>query len=188
MKLKIRLLSKDLKLQIVHAKFADRVLDYYIRNRENLKTWEPARQDNFYTLSFHKTALKEGNQKAVVGKEYRFIIFEKKDVPGKKVIGVLSFSGIIKGPFLSCFAGYSIDSSLQNRGYMTQALEAGIDFIFNTIGLHRIEANIMPRNSASVKVVSKLGFKNEGISPKYLKINGEWEDHVHMVLRNREQE
>jgi ribosomal-protein-alanine N-acetyltransferase len=42
----------------------------------------------------------------------------------------------------------------------------------------------MPRNRASMKVVEKLGFHNEGLALKYLKINGEWEDHVHMALLN----
>jgi len=112
------------------------------------------------------------------------MIFGKDDFELNKVIGVLSFSSIVKGPFLSCFVGYSIDNRFQNKGYMTQALKAGIDFMFKTVGLHRIEANIMPRNISSLRVVEKLGFQNEGLSPEYLQIDGKWEDHVHMVLIN----
>ena len=182
---KIILKSEDLVLITAHPGLSGKVLDYYIRNRENLKVWEPRRPDSFYTKKYQKNILKQGVLRASKGSEYRFILFEKKDIIRKNSAGILSFSNIVKGPFLSCHVGYSIDERLKNRGYMTQALKAGIDFIFNTVGLHRIEANIMPRNSASVKVVSKLGFMNEGISPKYLKINGEWEDHIHMVLRNR---
>ncbi|MCK5672305.1 MAG: GNAT family N-acetyltransferase [Spirochaetales bacterium] len=182
------LLTQNLKLVIVRESFSKKVLAYYIRNRDSFKIWEPGRQEDFYTSAYHKTALKEGLKRVKDGKEYRFMIFEKDDFELNKVIGVLSFSSIVQGPFLSCFVGYSIDNKIQNKGYMTQALKAGIDFIFNTIGLHRIEANIMPNNIPSLKVATKLGFKNEGLSPKYLKINGTWEDHVHMVLRNVELE
>ncbi len=56
--------------------------------------------------------------------------------------------------------------------------------MFDEEGLHRIEANIMPKNSASMKVVKKLGFYDEGLAYQYLKINGTWEDHIHMVLLN----
>jgi [ribosomal protein S5]-alanine N-acetyltransferase len=56
--------------------------------------------------------------------------------------------------------------------------------MFQELGLHRIEANIMPKNKRSLRVVEKLGFYNEGLAYKYLKINGKWEDHIHMVLLN----
>jgi ribosomal-protein-alanine N-acetyltransferase len=182
------ILTKNLRLIVLKKSSAGIVLDYYLRNRESFKIWEPLRPESFYTIKHHKSALKSGLQKVKAGREYRFLIFENEDIKYKNIIGVLTFSSIVKGPFLSCFVGYSIDNVFQNKGYMTQALQAGIDFIFNIIGLHRIEANIMPKNKASLKVVSKLGFENEGFSPKYLKINGEWEDHVHMVLRNQKQE
>ena len=75
-----------------------------------------------------------------------------------------------------------------NQGYMTEAIKTAVDYAFKELNLHRIEANIMPKNKASLKVVEKLGFINEGISKKYLKINGSWEDHIHMVLLNEELE
>ena len=180
----MELKTKDLNLILVKENFSKKVLDYYLRNREPFRIWEPVRQEEFYTTGYHKKALKSGLNKAAEGKEYRFLIFKNSDTSLKKVIGILTFSSIVKGPFLSCFVGYSIDHEVQNRGYMTQALKAGIKFIFDSIGLHRIEANIMPNNISSLTVVDKLGFKNEGLSPKYLKIDGKWEDHIHMVLRN----
>ncbi|MFR2405064.1 MAG: GNAT family N-acetyltransferase, partial [Eubacterium callanderi] len=64
----------------------------------------------------------------------------------------------------------------------------GIETAFGPLGLHRIEANIIPRNRASLRVAEKLHFRNEGLSSKYLKINGVWEDHIHMVLLNEEME
>lgn len=180
--------SKDLNLVIAKEDSSTNVLDYYIRNRESFRIWEPVRQKEFYTKRYHKNALKSGLKKMDEGKEYRFMIYNKSDKKFTKIMGILTFSNIVKGPFLSCYAGYSIDNSAQNNGYMTQALRAGINFIFDTIGLHRIEANIMPKNIPSLRVVTKLGFENEGLSPMYLKINGKWEDHCHMVLRNKDME
>ena len=85
---------------------------------------------------------------------------------------------------MSCHLGYKLDKDFINRGYMTEAAREGIEIIFNEYGLHRVEANIMPKNPRSVRVVQKLGFYNEGLARKYLKINGKWEDHVHWVLLN----
>jgi ribosomal-protein-alanine N-acetyltransferase len=84
--------------------------------------------------------------------------------------------------------GYKLDKDELNKGYITEALRKGIDIMFNEYGLHRIEANIMPKNSRSLRVAEKLGFYNEGLALKYLKISGRWEDHIHMVLRNEAME
>jgi ribosomal-protein-alanine N-acetyltransferase len=67
---------------------------------------------------------------------------------------------------------------------MTLAIKQTVDFAFNTLSLHRIEANVMPHNIASLKVLEKNNFNKEGLAKKYLKINGKWEDHIHMVLLN----
>jgi [ribosomal protein S5]-alanine N-acetyltransferase len=88
------------------------------------------------------------------------------------------------GAFLSCHLGYKLDKDEINKGYITEAIQKGIEVMFNEFGLHRIEANIMPKNKRSLRVVEKLGFYNEGLAYKYLKINDKWEDHIHMVLLN----
>jgi ribosomal-protein-alanine N-acetyltransferase len=71
---------------------------------------------------------------------------------------------------------------------MTEAVAAVVTQAFTTLGLHRIEANAMPRNAASRRVLARLGFDEEGVSRHYLKIAGVWEDHVRHVLLNREME
>lgn len=67
---------------------------------------------------------------------------------------------------------------------MTQAVSAITKIAFEELKLHRIEANVMPFNKASLRVLEKCGFENEGLSKKYLKINNVWEDHIHMVKLN----
>ncbi len=81
-----------------------------------------------------------------------------------------------------------MDGQILNKGYMTEAIEKGISIMFSGYKLHRIEANVIPRNKRSLRVVEKLGFKHEGFSPKYLKINGVWEDHERFAILNPEVE
>ena len=109
----------------------------------------------------------------------------RKEEP-ERVIGTVALDNIVRGPFLSCFVGYRLDGDHINQGYTTEALKELVRIAFQELGLHRLEANIMPRNSRSLKVVEKLGFKNEGTSRDYLKINGKWEDHIHMVLLKKD--
>lgn len=71
---------------------------------------------------------------------------------------------------------------------MTETVNEVVRYAFESLGLHRIEGNIMPRNKASIGVVEKCGFVNEGTSRKYLKINGVWEDHIHFVKINEAME
>ena len=67
---------------------------------------------------------------------------------------------------------------------MSMAVSMITQYAFEELHLHRIEANVMPRNQASLRVLQKIQFENEGISKYYLKINGVWEDHIHMVKIN----
>ena len=64
------------------------------------------------------------------------------------------------------------------------AVEMLVRYAFEELQLHRIEANVMPRNAASLRVLEKNDFVNEGLSKYYLRINGTWEDHIHMVKLN----
>ena len=67
---------------------------------------------------------------------------------------------------------------------MTETLRKVINICFHEYNLHRIEANVIPKNERSIRVLKKLDFAEEGSSPKYLKMNGMWEDHIHYVLLN----
>jgi ribosomal-protein-alanine N-acetyltransferase len=73
-------------------------------------------------------------------------------------------------------------SNFARTGLMTEALRAAVAYAFSELGLHRVEANIQPGNTASTALVRRLGFKQEGLSPRYLRINGEWRDHERWAL------
>lgn len=65
---------------------------------------------------------------------------------------------------------------------MTEALRAAIAYAFGDLELHRLEANIQPGNATSIALLCRLGFRKEGFSPRYLRINGEWRDHERWAL------
>ena len=171
-----------LLLKVLGPSHAELTLDYYSRNRAFLEEWEPVREEAFYTLQSQRELLAQEQTDFESGRLFRAWIFKKEEED--RAIGTFGFSNIVRGAFLSCFLGYKLDGQETCKGYMTEALGRGIAVMFEDYGLHRIEANIMPKNKASLHVAEKLGFCNEGLSRKYLKINGIWEDHIHMVLLN----
>lgn len=174
--------TERLVLRILDKTHAQSVLDYYLRNKEFLGEWEPVRGEDFYTREFHEEQLEKDLDSINNNTLLRLWISMKDD--DKRIIGSIGFNNIVRGAFLSCHLGYKLDKDELNKGYITEALQKGIDIVFNNLGLHRIEANIMPKNKRSLRVVEKLGFYNEGLAYKYLRINGKWEDHIHMVLLN----
>ncbi len=174
--------TERLILNVLDKSHAEQVLDYYLRNKDFLEEWEAVKGEEFYTVNCQEKLLDKDFSDINNNKTLRLWIFKKDDT--NRVIGTLAFTNIVRGVFLSCFLGYKLDKDEINKGYMTEAIRKGIDIMFENYGLHRIEANIMPKNVRSLKVVNKLGFYNEGTALNYLKINGKWEDHIHMVLLN----
>ncbi len=162
------------------------VLDYMQRNREFLREWDPARLPGFYTLETQREMIEGDLHQTEIGQLAKFWIYKREEL--WRIIGSISLSNIVRGAFQSCHLGYRLDRDEASKGYMTEALARVIRYAFEELRLHRIEANIMPRNAASMKVAQKLGFESEGLARKYLRINGKWEDHIHMVLLNEEME
>ncbi len=171
-------------LKILDETYSSHVLDYYVRNRDFLEEWEMKRPEDFYTLEAQTVQLRNDYRDYEEKRGLRLWIHKKSDKIPERLIGCIAFNNIVWGAFLSCFLGYKLDKDEINKGYITEALEKGIEIIFDEYQLHRIEANIMPRNVKSLRVAEKLGFCNEGISRNYLYINGNWEDHIHMVRLN----
>lgn len=175
-------------LKVLDGTYAEQVLDYYIRNREFLTEWEPKHPVEFFTVEAQKAQLEKNLSGIEEKQSLRLWIFKKEDPADSRIIGTIAFNHIIWGSFLSCIAGYKLDGQECSKGYATEAMKKGIEIMFEEYKLHRIEANIMPKNLRSLRVAEKLGFYNEGLARRYLRINGKWEDHIHMVLLNEKLE
>ena len=98
------------------------------------------------------------------------------------IMGVINLNEIVRGNFHSAYLGYYIGLPYAGQGYMQEALKLVIDYAFHELGLHRLEANIQPANTASIALVKRCGFHKEGFSPRYLKINGTWRDHERWAI------
>jgi ribosomal-protein-alanine N-acetyltransferase len=179
---KLRVQTARLQLCPLPPEKAQMVLDYHLRNRDFFRPWNPKPSKDFYSLDCQAEKLAGDLTEAQAGRLLRLWIFNQTNP--QRVLGHIALSNIVWGAFRSCFLGYSIDQHQNGKGYMTEALGAAVQLAFGPLKLHRLEANIMPQNAASIRVVEKLGFVCEGNSPKYLKINGHWEDHLHYVIRN----
>ncbi len=103
-----------------------------------------------------------------------------------ELLGVVNANEVVRGAFLSAYLGYYAFAPHHGSGHMTRALAATISCLFRKHGLHRLEANIQPDNQASLALVSRLGFRKEGLSPRYLKIAGRWRDHERWAITREE--
>jgi ribosomal-protein-alanine N-acetyltransferase len=169
-----------LYLKIPETTDTETIQDYLLANKSFLEEWEPKRNDEYFEIKNIQRLITEQRQDIESGKSIIYYIYLRDN----KLIGTMGITNIVYGPFLSGFLGYKLCQHYANLGYMTEALQSLIELVFHDKGLHRIEANVMPRNFRSKRVLEKLGFICEGVSKKYLNINHVWEDHEHYVLLN----
>jgi ribosomal-protein-alanine N-acetyltransferase len=97
-------------------------------------------------------------------------------------MGAIALNEIVRGPFQGCYLGYWIGRPFARRGFMTEAVALIVRHAFVHLGLHRVEANIIPRNRASLALIRRAGFRHEGLARRYLCIAGRWQDHEHWAV------
>lgn len=100
--------------------------------------------------------------------------------------GEITLSSIQRGPFQSAFIGYWVDQAFAGQRLVPEAVVLTLQFAFESIGLHRVEISIIPRNHASRRVVEKIGIRMEGIAERFLEIDGTWEDHARYAITAEE--
>ena len=102
------------------------------------------------------------------------------------MVGQLTVSSIMWGAARSGSIGYWVDAGHAGQGIVPEAVAMATDHWFQVVGLHRIEINIRPENGPSLRVVEKLGFRDEGLRKSYLHIDGQWADHRTFALTSEE--
>ena len=175
--------TERLILRTLTPEDTDSLYSYYERNREFLQRWEPLRDESYYSRESIEKMIRAENIENKKKSALRLYLFPRAD-HNDKIIGFCGLTNIVYGSFLSCFLGYKLDRNEINKGLMTEAVSRLVKIAFDDYKLHRIESNVIPANNPSKRVMEKMSFSKEGISRKYLKINGKWEDHIHYVLLN----
>lgn len=99
-----------------------------------------------------------------------------------RLVGQVTVSGITWGSARWAQIGYWVDRDVAGRGIVPTAVALAVDHCFVVAGLHRVEVNIRPENAASLRVVAKLGFREEGLRVGFLHIDGAWRDHLGFSL------
>lgn len=143
------------------------------RNREFLDPWNPIRPDDFFTVDGQRRAIEEALERYEQGTDVARMILEHDEIVGR-----VTLSNIVRGPFQSCNLGYWVDSAHNGRGVATAAVRDVMRVAFHELGLHRIEAGTLVHNTASQRVLERNGFTRFGLAPQYLSIAGRWQDHA----------
>lgn len=166
-------------------------------SRDFLTPWEPHWPADALTFDRYASSLRQQWRDWKEGSAYSFHLFLKrppaaelqsfaelareetrikKEAP--QLVGGIALTHIERGASQSGRLGYWIGAPFARQGLMAEACEVALSFGFETLRLHRIEANCMPSNVASLRLLDKLGFEREGLARSFLRINGAWEDHL----------
>lgn len=169
----IELIGENITLRNLTPGNAEELLNYYIKNKNYLAPFEPARDNNFYSLEVQRNLLNESYKQLINGTNIELGIFK-----GNRLIGKIKLSNIVYGSLKSGILGYSIDEDEQGKGYMKESVCLFLEYAFDECELHRVEASVLLNNEKSKAVLKSIGFKETGINEKYLMVNGKWQDHV----------
>lgn len=178
--------SQRLIIQSLDPSHVNLVLAFLNKNKTFFKAFQPTPDKDYYSETYQQKRLQSDVERWNNKTKYAFYLFHHRDHERGQILGTVTLSNVVRGPLQSCFLGYKVDEQVQGKGIATEGIAHVIQFAFEQLKLHRIEANIMPDNLASIRVVEKLGFRKEGFSEKYLKINGKWEDHLRFALINKD--
>ena len=166
--------TERLRLSVLRKSEAQKITEYFIKNREFHRKFAQTHSDDYFTVSSQKKYLAYDCDSFLEGTLVPLWISLKGD---PEVIGRISFFNFAYGGMMSCACGYHLDKEHVGQGYMTEALKGSMAFLFDEYKMHRIEAFILPENEPSLDLVKRLGFHYEGRRISYMHINGKYRDH-----------
>lgn len=149
------------------------------QSRDFLSPWEPIWSGDALSRAAFRRRLRLTATEWNEDSGYGFIVFRNSD---DALMGGVNLSNVRRGVAQTVNLGYWIGEPYARQGYMTEALQALFPFVFERLNLHRIEAACLPHNAASRSLLCKVGFREEGHARQYLRINGDWQDHVLYAL------
>ena len=171
----VHVLTERLVLRTPTEADAEQVAAYRLRNREAHGWTEPPRAEEYFTADYWRRALGPVPGRAMADTEYRFAAWSLADPD--QLVGLVNLYNVVRGPVQCALLGYSVDVAHMGRGYATEGVTAVVNWAFQEADLMRLEAGVLPRNAASVRVLEKCGFRRVGTMRRSLRLAGGWEDH-----------
>ncbi len=144
-------------------------------SREFLAPWEPLWPANDLTRGAFRARIRQYWRDIDDDQAYPYFIFDDE---GQRLYGALTLSNIRRGVAQTGTLGYWIGAPFARQGYMAAAVKLILPFAFQHLTLHRVEASCLPHNTASIGLLKRSGFEPEGLARRYLKIGGDWRDHL----------
>lgn len=146
-----------------------------MESREFLTPWEPTWNEDDLTRASFRLRAKRAAREISTDEAYSLFIFETGT---ETLLGGLTLGLIRRGVAQACTLGYWMGRRHSGRGHMTEAVRGAVRFAFSDLALHRVEAACLPNNEPSRRLLERVGFQHEGLARAYLKINGNWADHL----------
>ena len=148
--------SEPLPLVVLEPPESALLQAYYLENRGHLAPWEPARDEAYYSVASMRNLVAERHRQFLDKTALHLCAIDDG-----RMVAECNFTNIVRGPFQACNLGFSVAKSKEGRGFMTTVVRQGTEIMFSQYGLHRIEANYMPRNARSPRVLERCGFVRE---------------------------
>ena len=178
----LKLQHGEVTVRLVRVRDAKQLEQQILGHRAWLRPWEatnPSGPNNFDIKRMIRGLLRQADQMQGLP----FVI----EYQGQ-LVGQLNVANILYGSVSSANIGYWVSPDVAGKGITPTAVALVSDYLFNFVGIHRIQIDIRPENAASLRVVEKLGFRYEGTKQAYIHINGDWRDHHSFALTAPEAE
>lgn len=147
-------------------------------NREFLAPWSPLEEERYYTLEGQREVVEQSLERFRQGVIYPMVIVDGPDPATAPVVGRITLNWIVRLTFQSSTLGCWVGKQDNGRGLATAAVAEVAGLAFGELGLHRLEAATLLDNVPAQRVLERSGFTRIGMAPKYLKVAGEWRDHL----------
>jgi ribosomal-protein-alanine N-acetyltransferase len=144
------------------------------RSREFLTPWEPSWPADALGRANFRARVARYSEDWRTDQGYNFFIFRTDEL----LAGGIGLSNVRRGVAETASLGYWIGAPFARQGFMSAALPLVLDFAFDRLRLHRLEAACLPTNVASRALLMRTGFQQEGYARRYLLIDGQWQDHL----------
>jgi ribosomal-protein-alanine N-acetyltransferase len=147
-----------------------------LRDEHHLAPWEPTPPGGWAVR--HAAAEWPGRWWTLRAAARRGSVLPFAITVDRELVGHVMIGNVVREPLLSAYVGYWCDARVTNKGVTTAAVALAVDHCFGPVGLHRLEATVRPENGPSLRVLTKLGFREEGLFRRYLDVDGAWRDHL----------